>query len=451
MNRRTPEPDREALLQRVGAIARETWSDDVSPAADATGRARLEAALVFGKTRRSGLARLALAAVVAGAVALALAFFWSPPLGYVVAGSSSSVGGYLQPGDAAPATARFTDGTLVRVAPGGRARVVETDRHGARVALEQGRAMLDVVHRPGAHWSVEAGPYTIAVTGTEFDAEWSGPDERLVVELRRGAVVVSGPMAVSGIGLAAGQRLVASVRDGQLHIEPLTRKESTSGVAARVGARAGLAAGASPDVAEATTPEATPTTPEPSAPGTAPDEPTRVPQENPLPPPSSAPSSAPGPAPEMSWEKRVREGDFTGVVHDAEALGLDATLTTGSRGDLTALADAARYTGNTTVADRALVAVMRRFPGSPDARAAPFLRGRIAEKRGAGSEAIALYDRYLSESPRGPFVAEALGRKMLAVEARDGAGAARTIARDYLVRFPRGPYADPARRLVDSE
>jgi ferric-dicitrate binding protein FerR (iron transport regulator)/TolA-binding protein len=452
-----PESDRDALFRSMGKLAKDTWNDESAPAHDAAERARLEAAVASGKGRRSGgnwVMRLAAAAVVACVLAVVVGLAWPSPLGYIVARSSSSVGGYLQAGAAAPATAAFTDGTEVRVAPGGRARIVETDRHGARLALEQGRATLSVVHRPGARWSVEAGPFTIAVTGTEFDAIWSGVEERLVVELRKGSVTVSGPLAVNGIGLVAGQRLVASVRDGQIHIEPLERKEATTEVAARGDPGAPSAplavtgSGAAPTGDGLPSPEIAA---EPSATSPGTDATARVSPENPIPPTKTAQGVAPVPATETNWEKRVRAGDFTGVLQDAEARGVDATLETGSRSDLTALADAARYTGNASVAERALAAVEKRFPGSADSRAAPFLLGRLAEARGAKSEAIALYDRYLTESPHGSFVAEALGRKMLVVQAREGRSAARALARDYLVRFPKGPYADPARKLVDSE
>src|SRR5436853_444840 len=82
------------------------------------------------------------------------------------------------------AVAHFTDGTEVRVEKSARARIVDVESHGARVALEQGRARLRVVHRADARWSVDAGPFSIAVTGTEFDVDWSASDGVLVVEMR---------------------------------------------------------------------------------------------------------------------------------------------------------------------------------------------------------------------------------------------------------------------------
>jgi TolA-binding protein len=424
----TPAPlDREAVLRGLGSLAQKTWPDGAPASEDAAEKARFETALAGARTRRGSRTALvvAAAAMVACAALLVARTLWPSHLEYTVRESASNVGGFVQAG-AVPATARFEEGTEIEVAPKGRARIVATDRHGARVALEQGRATLRVVHLPGAHWSVDAGPFTIAVTGTEFDAEWSGAEQRLVVELRRGSVVVRGPSANDGIGLTAGQRLVASVPDAQIHIEPLAP-------AAAPPPAPGVA-GALPAMAQ-------------PAPATG----SRETSTDIVGRGAPAPSGAQATQANATWEQLVRAGDYESVVRDAKGRGVDAVLREGSRGDLSAFADAARYTGAVDLADHALAALERRYPDSADAKAAPFYRGRLAEGRGARSEAVALYDRYLSESPHGAFAAEALGRKMLVVRDRDGADSARAVARDYLVRFPRGPYAETARKLVDSE
>jgi hypothetical protein len=72
----------------------------------------------------------------------------------------------------------------------------------------------------------------------------------------------------------------------------------------------------------------------------------------------------------------------------------------------------------------------------------------MAEDRGATAEAISLYDRYLAEAPGGAFAAEALGRKMVAVQRTAGRESARPIAQEYLRRFPEGAYAAAARDLT---
>jgi outer membrane protein assembly factor BamD (BamD/ComL family) len=65
----------------------------------------------------------------------------------------------------------------------------------------------------------------------------------------------------------------------------------------------------------------------------------------------------------------------------------------------------------------------------------------MADDGGSRDEAIRWYDTYLAESPGGPFVAEALGRKLVAVvESGDTVGA-RSVAREYLRRFPHGAHA----------
>ena len=98
---------------------------------------------------------------------------------------------------------------------------------------------------------------------------------------------------------------------------------------------------------------------------------------------------------------------------------------------------------------RALLAQRRRFPGSPRAADAAFFLGRLDENGGRGhGPALAWYERYLDEAPRGSYVAEALGRKMIAVEELHGAGAARNVAEQYILRFPHGSYAGAAHALL---
>src|SRR5947209_7052318 len=71
----------------------------------------------------------------------------------------------------------------------------------------------------GSRWSLGAGPFAIAVTGTAFDVGWSGADQVFEVTLRSGSITVKGPMAASGIQLAAGERLVANLKAGQLRVD----------------------------------------------------------------------------------------------------------------------------------------------------------------------------------------------------------------------------------------
>ena len=141
----------------------------------------------------------------------------------------------------------------------------------------------------------------------------------------------------------------------------------------------------------------------------------------------------------------------SGCLSDAEQRGIATTIGTASAADLAALADAARYVRRGDLARRVLLAERQRFPESLHAREAAFFLGGLSDdETGAGSGKVALnwYERYLGESPRGAYVPQALGREMILVHKLRGAAAARPLAERYLERFPDGPYAAPARKLL---
>ena len=171
---------------------------------------------------------------------------------------------------------------------------------------------------------------------------------------------------------------------------------------------------------------------------------------NPPPPHARASTSAAAAPPSLDWPARVAAGDFRGVVADAQARGVDASLHGAPLADLGALADAARYAGDNDLARRALLAERSRFPASAEAHAAAFLLGRLADSGGgAPGAAVGWYDAYLAEAPYGAFAAEALGRKLAALR-RAHDPAARAVAAEYLQRYPKGPYAASARELTEA-
>jgi hypothetical protein len=286
------------------------------------------------------------------------------------------------------------------------------------IGLESGKASLHVVHRPGTHWSVDAGPFAIAVTGTAFDVGWTGTDELFEVTLRSGSITVKGPMAAAGIQMTAGERLVVDLKQGQLRVEH-------AAVAASPPPRGQLL----PSVGD---------------PGVSLDEVAPRKSDGSPQPRTGALSGAA--EPKSSWTKRVAAGDFDSVLAEALDGRIDAALARGSLADLVALADAARYRGRTDVARRALLAQRERFAASTAARTAAFLLGRIAEAE--PEAAVRWYDRYLGEAPNGEFASEALGRKLVAVQSVSGPQAALPMAAEYLRRFPQGVYAAKARELA---
>ena len=140
-------------------------------------------------------------------------------LSYQVSGGLVSDSGYVRSVGASGARLTFSDGTRVDLQDGARARVARTEPRGARIAVENGRAALNVARSSSGRWFVDAGPFVIQVTGTQFDVDWSSYDDTLSVDLHEGSLTVSGPPAPAGVLLRAGQRLTA--HEGRLSIEAL--------------------------------------------------------------------------------------------------------------------------------------------------------------------------------------------------------------------------------------
>ncbi|HLK35965.1 MAG TPA: FecR family protein [Polyangiaceae bacterium] len=387
----------EAAAMALGDLARRV-AGQVDDARDAAGRERWLRAVTRPRRSPRGRAALLAAALVVGTV---LAFFYARPparLEYSVTGplvADETWLGVAPSGE--PLSLRFSDGTELDLGPGSRGRVAEVTGDGASLVLAAGVLQARVVHRPRARWSVSAGPYTIEVTGTAFDVAWSDVRDELELTLHDGGVLVRGPSLADGLRVAAGQRLVAHASTGLAQLSSILAAE-----------------------------------PPPKPPAAAPE-------------PSASPAVHLPPRPPPTWSEMLADGNFRGVLDAAAARGIDATLNRGSLADVVALADAARYLHERGLARRGLLTERSRFAGSPEARGAAFVLGRMADDAGSSDEAIRWYDTYLAESSRGPFAAEALGRKLVTlVESGDAVGA-RAAAREYLARFPSGAHAAYAR------
>lgn len=339
-------------------------------------------------------------------------------LAYSVEGGHVGRDGVIQLDPGAQARMHFSDGSDVSLAAGTHASLRQLDSHGAVVSVGAGSAHVDVTHRPEARWSFEAGPFLIDVTGTAFRFAWDPEGQELDLQIDRGSVRVSGPLSDGALALHSGQRLIVRLRQG----ETLIRERE-----------------ASAPMEESPVAAATP----PSIPETI----------APTPPPSTGGAKPQGAVPELDWQALVTRGDFEAVVRDAQHRGVDECIAGASSAELAALADAARYSRHDDIARRALLAERRRFPGSPSARDAAFLLGRLQETGQDAVSAVNWYESYLREAPDGTYASDALGREMLllqqASQKTSGVGArARAVAGEYLSRFPGGPYAATARALA---
>jgi hypothetical protein len=446
----TPRPAPEMALQRLGKLARRAGAGEISDREHARGRERLQSAL---ERAALPLAPRPWWLIPAAAVPLlvilgAVLFRPAAPLSFTIDGAPPSES-YVRAGPGG-AIARFSEGTEIGFERGARGRITAVTARGARVNIEEGGAHFRVVHLPGAEWSAEAGPFVVAVTGTEFNLTWRA--ERLDLVMRDGSVIVRGPLASGGIALHGGQHLMVDLARGELTL-------------AEPKSAAGPQAAESPGAPATTPTQASPSTAAHRAPGSpslssslldsslgsAAPAPTASALPSAAAASAAAPSSEPGrPAAAPSLRERVARGDFAGVIADAEGRGIDAAIDASSLDDLAALADAARYAGRTDLARRALLAERSRFKSSAEARSAAFLLGRMSEA-GSPAAAISWYDQYLSESPHGPLAPEALGRKMVAVKSSAGRDAARPVAEAYLARHPQGAFAAAAVEILAAQ
>ncbi len=324
---------------------------------------------------------------------------------------------------------RFSDGTRLEIQPQSRARVASVDSSGGRVVLENGVVRAAVIHRPGARWLVDSGPFEVRVTGTRFEVRWNPTAEELVVKLDEGSVLVSGPIIGDRFAVTAGQTLHVRRREAQFEIVhdsssptlPLPPPEGASTAPALGGGESADPLG---DVSPA--PSAIPAL-------TAP----------------PAPQSALPRAPRKSWRELAAAGKFKDAIEAADREGFPRICAEGSAADLWALADAARLSADIARAQLALTTLRRRFPGDAQATESAFLLGVIAfDTRGDHVEAARWFTTYLSERPRGRLAREAAGRLLEAEERAGNRDGARDAARRYLRDYPGGPHAEMAKAIA---
>lgn len=367
---------------------------------------------------------------------------------------------------------RFSEGTLARVQKNSRAMVSHLDARGATVTLAEGSLHLKVVKRPRAAWRVEAGPYLVQVTGTQFDVHWNEARKHFQIDLHEGSVNVSGPSLLSPQRLAAGHTLRVDGQDAPMTITPLSANSPTALLgAAPITPPSSITQATLDPLAPrarqwayvphkrahariATSGTATrAAAPVPSA--AAPQPPARLESSVAIAPPRPAPTSPapavlppPQPPAPVSWSTLLQGGDFAAVVHEAERESVEAVVAQRPLPDLQALADAGRYTGNAAIARKALQALRQRFAQSEAAQKATFELGRLEDDHArAPARAVPWYKQYLSESPRGVFAEDALVRLMIAHVALKHDDLAALDADKYLQLYPTGGHTDLAKKV----
>lgn len=352
-------------------------------------------------------AALGLALVVS--LVAASAVLDSPDLTFAVNGAKGETGVSLAGSRNASLAVDFSDGSQLRLGQDARARVLAVKPAGAHLMLERGKLEVHVVHHTSdTSWQVDAGPFAVTVVGTRFDVSWDPKHERFLLELREGAVQLSGPKVASGCTVRSGERVQISLG-------------------------AGTVSGSCVSVAQAAQPSLTAA---PRAATTA----------------SPAPERAmPEPSKLESWRSLAARGERKSAWSRVESEGFDQVQARSNAADLILLANLARFSRAADRASAALRAVRERYPTSAEAADAAFLLGLVtADQQNSPRAAVPWFKTYLAERPSGSLAREAWGRVLdCQVRAGDHMEAQRT-ARIYLQRYPDGPFHALAERALSA-
>lgn len=353
------------------------------------------------------------------------------PLQYSVEGAASVAGSRITAPADSVSSLRFSDESRIELAAQTRVSLDSLAESGAQVTLLDGTIDVFVKPRRGTWWTFAAGPFWVKVKGTSFRLGYSNARQRMSLHMTSGLVEVLGAygrtMAVSAgesLELFAGPTHATDLDGEPGHRNPPSSDEMP--------------------------------VPPPVAPGSANAQPERVST-------AAEPShrrqttrtrgdreSPPAAAPAEAWSKLVTQERYADVIAEAQRRGIEATLAQASAAELSALADAARYTKHHDLARRVLLAIRARFAGTEPARDASFFLGRLGENLpGQHESALGWYETYLREAPRGLYAGEALAREMTLLAGKDPRRAGR-LARIYLERFPHGPQAELARSLRET-
>jgi transmembrane sensor len=394
-----------------------TWGKAEPPPFDEeAGRARFLERFAAGRARGGRRYFVMAAAAVMGCGVALGGWHTLRTVSFTTAMGEGQAGAWLATNSASDLPLTFSEGTELVMAPGSRGRVEGLERTGASFLLERGEVRARVVHRPGTNWRFLAGPFEVHVTGTSLGVDWDPARERLAVRVDEGSVVVSGPnvgeprssaMPSASTVVRAGQVCVVDLPSRTTRISPIGQDVPVEAEAPVDAGVDGLAAPVVPVMAP-------PSTPRPPAPAA------------------------------VSWLKLSEKGDYDGAYAAALSAGLASVLRASSSDELLRLAQVARLSGHRDTERQALVTCRRRFPGTERAAVAAYELGRSSSP----SEASSWFDTYLGEQPNGALAREAAGRL---VESRAAAGddrGAREAAARYLGRYPNGPHAPLARRVL---
>jgi TolA-binding protein len=152
---------------------------------------------------------------------------------------------------------------------------------------------------------------------------------------------------------------------------------------------------------------------------------------------------------DSDWQSLARAGKYKYATSSAKQLGVADILKKESAATLMMLGDTARRARVFEIATKAYKVVRRRFPRTIHASGAAFALGLIAfDHRRDYRNAAKWFGMCAQFDPRGAFTREAAGRLMESLDRVGDADRARAAAEKYVARYPGGPHARLAEKLL---
>ena len=218
-NQRELADSAEAMCQRLGDLASLASSVEAWPPGTRQWTAiedRLDRARRVPAQRR----RWATLAVAATLVLCTAGWLIARrPLGYRLEGCRLAVDGDLETTAVHGGTIAFDDGSQATVEKDARFRLAMLPfGRGAEINLDEGEALLAVVHRSRARWAVLAGPFRVDVTGTRFGVRWSRERGQFRLTMQEGEVRIAGGPIPPDTRVRAGQTVIANLVGGTFEI-----------------------------------------------------------------------------------------------------------------------------------------------------------------------------------------------------------------------------------------
>jgi TolA-binding protein len=333
----------------------------------------------------------------------------------LVASSESRVRRLIAPSDKSiPVT--FADGSRLELSSGTEAEIHELSTEGARISLGRGKAEMAVIHHEKTRYLLHAGPYQVTVVGTRFTLEWQPERDRFELSLKEGSVVVSTDKnAHAKVRMAPSERLV--IERGNWQLSPIPVVLEGGRVSTPAESRTVSITTANANAASSTDPTSIHT------------------------PPPNPSNSTP------KWLHFGKLGQYNTAYAEAEHLNIATLAQSSSSTSLLTLAEVCRFSGHSSDAMMVLTKLRQRFPNTEESAVAAFQLGRLAAN---GQQSATWFQSYLRERPQGTLAREATGRLLEALERAGEHVKAVQLAREYLTRYPLGPHATFAKRILGS-